>query len=163
MHVMRMRIIEVDPLDYVLILPRIKVLLCLVVVAVGFMLLTLCLLKDGATAVCETNQLETIAVTVRRERVHFARTSRRLPQALIVGVRKCGTRALLEMLFMHPSIQKAAGEIHFFDRDENYRKGLDWYRRKMPHSFPGQITIEKSPSYFVTPEVKFFSIKFLLL
>jgi hypothetical protein len=23
----------------------------------------------------------------------------------------------------------------------------------MPHSFRGQITIEKSPSYFVTPEV----------
>lgn len=27
------------------------------------------------------------------------------------------------------------------------------YRDKMPHSYPGQITIEKSPSYFVTPEV----------
>jgi hypothetical protein len=45
--------------------------------------------------------------------------------------------------------------VHFFDRDENYLKGLDWYRKKMPHSFKGQITIEKSPSYFVTPEVSF--------
>lgn len=74
-------------------------------------------------------------------------------KALIIGVRKCGTRALLEMLYLHPRIQKAAGEVHFFDRDENYIKGLDWYRKKMPHSFRGQITIEKSPSYFVTPEV----------
>jgi superoxide dismutase len=57
------------------------------------------------------------------------------------------------MLNLHPHIQKAAGEVHFFDRDENYLKGLEWYRRKMPHSFRGQITIEKSPSYFVTPEV----------
>lgn len=57
------------------------------------------------------------------------------------------------MLYLHPSIQKAAGEVHFFDRDENYLKGLEWYRKKMPHSFSGQITIEKSPSYFVTPEV----------
>jgi len=74
-------------------------------------------------------------------------------QALIIGVRKCGTRALLEMLYLHPRIQKAGGEVHFFDRDENYLKGLEWYRKKMPHSFRGQITIEKSPSYFVSPEV----------
>ncbi|XP_049540799.1 heparan sulfate glucosamine 3-O-sulfotransferase 5 [Anopheles darlingi] len=86
-------------------------------------------------------------------RIHFPKTSRRLPQCLIIGVRKCGTRALLEMLYLHPRIQKAAGEVHFFDRDENYLKGLEWYRKKMPHSFRGQITIEKSPSYFVTPEV----------
>lgn len=86
-------------------------------------------------------------------RVHFPRTSRRLPQVIIIGVRKCGTRALLEMLALHPRVQKAAGEVHFFDRDDNYRRGLEWYRRKMPHSFRGQITIEKSPSYFVTPEV----------
>lgn len=70
-----------------------------------------------------------------------------------MGVRKCGTRALLEMLYLHPMVQKAAGEVHFFDRDENYNKGLDWYRMQMPHSYVGQITIEKSPSYFVTPEV----------
>lgn len=50
-------------------------------------------------------------------------------------------------------VQKAAGEVHFFDRDVNYNKGLEWYRMQMPHSYPGQITIEKSPSYFVTPEV----------
>lgn len=81
------------------------------------------------------------------------RMARRLPQALIVGVRKCGTRALLEMLNLHPRIQKAMGEVHFFDRDENYAQGLDWYLSRMPYSFRGQITIEKSPSYFVTAEV----------
>ncbi|KAK0174818.1 hypothetical protein PV327_010545 [Microctonus hyperodae] len=86
-------------------------------------------------------------------KLHFSRTNRHLPQAIIIGVRKCGTRALLEMLFLHPQIQKAAGEVHFFDRDENYEKGLEWYRKKMPYSLNGQITIEKSPSYFVTPEV----------
>nr|CAI5839296.1 unnamed protein product [Callosobruchus analis] len=83
----------------------------------------------------------------------YPTAARRLPQAIIMGVRKCGTRALLEMLYLHPMVQKAAGEVHFFDRDENYNKGLEWYRMQMPHSYPGQITIEKSPSYFVTPEV----------
>lgn len=61
------------------------------------------------------------------------------------------------MLYLHPMVQKAAGEVHFFDRDENYALGLEWYRSKMPLSFKGQITIEKSPSYFVTPEVSTFS------
>lgn len=70
-----------------------------------------------------------------------------------MGVRKCGTRALLEMLYLHPMVQKAAGEVHFFDRDDNYNRGLEWYRMQMPHSYVGQITIEKSPSYFVTSEV----------
>ncbi|GBP24748.1 Heparan sulfate glucosamine 3-O-sulfotransferase 5 [Eumeta japonica] len=89
----------------------------------------------------------------RRPRLKPPKPARRLPQALIIGVRKCGTRALLEMLYLHPMVQKASGEVHFFDRDENYALGLDWYRSKMPLSFKGQITIEKSPSYFVTPEV----------
>lgn len=65
------------------------------------------------------------------------------------------------MLFLHPRIQKAAGEVHFFDRDDNYSRGLEWYRHKMPHSFKDQVTIEKSPSYFVTPEVTILHI-FLL-
>ena len=123
---------------------------------------------------------ETTHPIVFPHRIHFPKTTRKLPQVLddkclqicakliwtsnlnfpislqclIIGVRKCGTRALLEMLNLSARVQKAAGEVHFFDRDENYLKGLDWYRKKMPHSFRGQITIEKSPSYFVTPEVR---------
>ncbi|GIY66876.1 heparan sulfate glucosamine 3-O-sulfotransferase 5 [Caerostris darwini] len=46
-----------------------------------------------------------------RERVRFPRTKRRLPQCIIIGVRKCGTRALLEFLNLHPSIQKASDEV----------------------------------------------------
>lgn len=67
------------------------------------------------------------------------------------------------MLYLHPRIQKAAGEVHFFDRDENYWRGLEWYRKKMPHSFKGQITIEKSPSYFVSPEVSLLAFDIILL
>ncbi|GFU42333.1 heparan sulfate glucosamine 3-O-sulfotransferase 5 [Trichonephila clavipes] len=86
-------------------------------------------------------------------RLRFPRTKRRLPQCIIIGARKCGTRALLEFLNLHPMIQKATEEIHFFDDDEKYALGLDWYRRRMPYSFPGQITVEKSPAYFITPSV----------
>lgn len=52
--------------------------------------------------------------------------SKKLPQALIIGVKKGGTRALLEFLRVHPDIRAVGAEPHFFDR--NYEKGLEWYR-----------------------------------
>ena len=75
---------------------------------------------------------------------------RRLPQCIIIGVRKCGTRALLEFLSLHPNIRTADMEMHFFNNDENYEKGLDWYRKYMPYSYPNEITIEKTPRYFIS-------------
>uniref|UniRef100_A0A670YM97 Sulfotransferase n=1 Tax=Pseudonaja textilis TaxID=8673 RepID=A0A670YM97_PSETE len=79
-------------------------------------------------------------------------TSRQIPQTIIIGVRKGGTRALLEMLDVHPNIVVAATEVHFFDWDENYVKGIDWYRSLMPFSYENQITIEKTPGYFTSPQ-----------
>lgn len=76
-----------------------------------------------------------------------------MPQCIIIGVRKGGTRALLEFLNLHPNVQKASDEVHFFDDDDNYRLGLEWYRKQMPPSYDEQITIEKSPAYFVTDTV----------
>ncbi|KAG5322045.1 HS3S4 sulfotransferase, partial [Acromyrmex heyeri] len=77
--------------------------------------------------------------------------SRQLPTALIIGVKKGGTRALLEFLRLHPAIRAAGSEVHFFDH--HYVKGFRWYRRRMPPTLIGQITMEKTPSYFVTSEV----------
>ncbi|KAF3818839.1 heparan sulfate glucosamine 3-O-sulfotransferase 6 [Mirounga leonina] len=75
---------------------------------------------------------------------------RRFPQALIVGVKKGGTRALLEFLRLHPDVRAIGSEPHFFDRC--YERGLAWYRSLMPRTLDGQITMEKTPSYFVTRE-----------
>lgn len=52
--------------------------------------------------------------------------NKRLPQAVIIGVKKGGTRALLEFLRVHPDVRAAGAEPHFFDR--NYGRGLAWYR-----------------------------------
>uniref|UniRef100_A0A8B9SYP0 Sulfotransferase n=1 Tax=Anas platyrhynchos TaxID=8839 RepID=A0A8B9SYP0_ANAPL len=76
--------------------------------------------------------------------------SKRLPQAVIIGVKKGGTRALLEFLRVHPDVRAVGAEPHFFDR--NYERGLAWYRDLMPRTLEGQITMEKTPSYFVTKE-----------
>ncbi|XP_059820453.1 heparan sulfate glucosamine 3-O-sulfotransferase 1-like [Hypanus sabinus] len=74
--------------------------------------------------------------------------TRKVPQAIIIGVRKGGTRALLEMINLHPDVVVAKVEVHFFDWDENYQKGLEWYREQMPVSLPHQLTLEKTPGYF---------------
>lgn len=45
-------------------------------------------------------------------------TQQRLPGAIIIGVRKGGTRALLEMLNLHPDVEVAKAEVkdhHFGD------------------------------------------------
>lgn len=76
--------------------------------------------------------------------------SRQLPSALIIGVKKGGTRALLEFIRLHPDVRAAGSEVHFFDR--HYSKGYHWYRKRMPPTLEGQITIEKTPSYWITKE-----------
>ncbi|XP_013396027.1 LOW QUALITY PROTEIN: heparan sulfate glucosamine 3-O-sulfotransferase 1-like [Lingula anatina] len=84
---------------------------------------------------------------------HSRHTQRRLPQCIIIGVRKGGTRALLNFLDLHPDIQTAGREMHFFDEPDRYKLGLNWYRKRMPFSFRNQITIEKTPAYFVEEHV----------
>lgn len=79
--------------------------------------------------------------------------TKRLPKAIIIGSNKSGTRALLVFLKVHPDIRACSYEVHFFDRDENYSQGLEWYRQSMPKSFPHQLTIEKTPAYFLTEQV----------
>ncbi|KAF7221035.1 heparan sulfate glucosamine 3-O-sulfotransferase 6 [Nothobranchius furzeri] len=76
--------------------------------------------------------------------------TKRFPQAIIIGVKKGGTRALLEFLRIHPDVRAFGAEPHFFDRF--YDKGLEWYRNLMPRTLDGQVTMEKTPSYFVTKE-----------
>ncbi|CAL1599036.1 unnamed protein product [Knipowitschia caucasica] len=76
--------------------------------------------------------------------------ARKFPQAIIIGVKKGGTRALLEFLRIHPDVRAVGAEPHFFDRF--YEKGLEWYRTLMPRTLEGQITMEKTPSYFITKE-----------
>ena len=70
---------------------------------------------------------------------------RRLPQCIIIGAMKCGTRALLEYMNLHPDIARANHEIAYFDK--YFEEGQEWYREQMPLSAPGQITVEKTPSY----------------
>jgi len=74
-----------------------------------------------------------------------------LPEAVIFGTRKGGTRALLEFLNMNSKIRRAKSETHFYDK--HFDKGHDWYKSQMPLLSDGQIAMEKTPGYFHTADV----------
>ena len=85
--------------------------------------------------------------TVNADR-HFTRQKalqRRLPRCIIIGEMKCGTRALLQYMDLHPDIA-IVNEVDFFDK--HYKKGLEWYRDQMPLSKSDQLTVEKTPEYY---------------
>lgn len=100
----------------------------------------------------DLNELE-IMPKYRLLSEHGEQLTRHLPSVLIIGVKKSGTRALLEFIRLHPDVRAAGCEVHFFDR--HYSRGLHWYRNHMPPTINGQITMEKTPSYFITKECPF--------
>ncbi|OCT96725.1 hypothetical protein XELAEV_18008938mg [Xenopus laevis] len=100
----------------------------------------------------EQSKKATVEGTLRYV-VHLNGTSQYLPHTIIIGVRKGGTRALLEMLSLHSDIAAAENEIHFFDWEKQYQHGVKWYLGQMPFSYPHQLTVEKTPAYFTSLEV----------
>lgn len=81
------------------------------------------------------------------QRSTAANITRQLPGAIIIGSKKCGTRALLKFIGAHPNVSAAGAEIHYFDRF--YHMGDEWYRQQMPLSAAHQLTIEKTPKYLI--------------
>ena len=76
---------------------------------------------------------------------------RPLPDFLIIGTQKGGTTSLYEYLKAHPALQSniTAKEVHFFD--EQYDKGLAWYRSNFPKKKNGILYYEASPYYIFHP------------
>ena len=95
---------------------------------------------EGATGYSASCSSDVVAKLVENVYSDDDVPVRRLPQCLIVGVRKGGSRALLEFLNLHPDVQAERREMHFFDRDARYSRGLEWYRRQMPASHAGQFS-----------------------
>ncbi len=73
------------------------------------------------------------------------------PSLIIIGAQKGGTSSLYQMLRQHPKVlAPEVKELHFFDRDGEYAKGLDHYWQQFPRRpirEGGMITFEASPSY----------------
>lgn len=99
---------------------------------------------------------DTVTHRKPQDHVKFHHMKKRLPQCLIIGVRKAGTRALLTYLNIHSDVVVKGREMHYFDDDtidHTSSESLESYRKDMPYSFEHQLTIEKTPAYFTEPEV----------
>lgn len=70
-----------------------------------------------------------------------------LPDFLIVGPPRCGTKNLSSYLDQHPEICMAYydSELHFFDR--NYEKGPDWYKKRFEQCDEDKVIGEKTATY----------------
>jgi hypothetical protein len=69
-----------------------------------------------------------------------------LPNAVVVGVSKCGTSALHYYLDLHPEISAShPKELNFFIEELNWRKGVGWYRRHF--SADARVRVESSTGY----------------
>ena len=78
------------------------------------------------------------------------------PSFIIVGAQKAGTSWLHQQLARHPDTSPPSRkELHFFDQDRAYSKGLAFYRSQFPppHRARGRQTFESTPSYLHVPSV----------
>ena len=76
----------------------------------------------------------------------------RFPHIIIIGFGKSGTRALYQMLLMHPDVVGPSNELRFFSNDLKYKQGIHAYIKLMPATTETQKTIEKSPDYIIKPK-----------
>jgi len=77
-----------------------------------------------------------------------------LPNFLVVGTMKAGTTTLHDILRQHSQIfLPSEKEIHFFDRDETFHKGINYYSSFFAEAKPNQIVGEITPIYIFNPKV----------
>lgn len=73
-----------------------------------------------------------------------------LPDFIIVGAQKAGTTWLAARLREHRDIFMRKGEIHFFDVDDAWAKGPEWYKEQFEEGSDHLVRGEKTPDYLWT-------------
>lgn len=78
----------------------------------------------------------------------------RMPDFLICGAQKAGTTSLNFYLRNHPDIYIPwKKELHFFDNDSNFNKGIVWYTKHFSKADKESITGESTPIYMYLDKV----------
>ncbi|MBW2046074.1 MAG: sulfotransferase domain-containing protein [Deltaproteobacteria bacterium] len=73
----------------------------------------------------------------------------KLPDFIIIGVQKGGSRAIKDNLVKHPLVMiPDVWEVHFFDDDRYWNRGIGWYKKL----FSGRVCGEKTPQYIFFPK-----------
>jgi len=71
----------------------------------------------------------------------------RLPNFLIIGAQKSGTTWFGRMLNQHPEVFVYGEEIHFFDKEQNFEKGIESYKQYFTETHNKKFVGEKTPDY----------------
>lgn len=72
-----------------------------------------------------------------------------LPNFLIIGTMKSGTTSLSSNIGEHPEIFIPRDEIHFFNNEQNFAKGIKWYEKKFLKANRNMLIGEKTPTYCI--------------
>ncbi len=76
-----------------------------------------------------------------------------LPNFICLGASKSGTTTLCDILRQHPEIYiPSFKEPHFFDIPENYKNGIDWYKKNYYRNALAKVIADFTPSYFFDKE-----------
>lgn len=76
-----------------------------------------------------------------------------LPNFICLGAAKSGTTTLCDILRQHPEIYiPSFKEPHFFDIPENYKNGIDWYKKNYYRNALSKVIADFTPSYFFDKE-----------
>jgi hypothetical protein len=106
----------------------------------------------------ETNNVDDVDKLMTDKSVNEkAKLGKKLPEVAVVGVKKCGTGALIEVLRMHPGIVAPPydkTEISFWGQEQLMERGLDYYKSLMPESKPSQKVVVKIPGLARTKDRK---------
>ena len=85
---------------------------------------------------------------VSSDTAQFLAYTRKLPSAIVVGVRQCETKILMFYLKTHPHVLVIERDLQFFSNE--YRKGDRFYFNHLPVATDGakKIVIERSLTYW---------------
>lgn len=80
---------------------------------------------------------------------------RKIPDFLIVGGMKAGTTTLAHHLSHHQEVHIPRNELHFFNSETNFSKGLEWYKLELLRNRKETAKLfgEKTPTYSFQPNV----------
>lgn len=79
--------------------------------------------------------------------------SRLNPSVFIPGAQKGGTTSLYAWLVDHPKVERMVQkETYFFNDNNNYQRGLDWYLNHFEKAGEGQVTVDASANYLESAE-----------
>ena len=119
---------------------------------IGWKIVTFVFLTTVFLIFYNVSNNESVGIAWKPTQVQIRKNNSPYPDAIGIGVLKSGTFALHKFLFLHPDVVVAWKETNFFNRD--YHKGLNYYLKQLPNrTRADQILIEKTPSYFSSPNV----------